>query len=182
MGRGFNVKVETKDRGAKVERALKDLERCYILVGIPQGTTERRASDNPSPLRALRRNLGEQQISNAELLYIHTNGSPIKHIPARPVVEPAIQAPDNRESITEEMKQAAGAALDGRKQAMRNSLKRAALDAQNRVKAWFTDARNHWAPNAPSTIRRKGSDRPMIDTGQLRNAIVGLMVIDGKRQ
>ena len=30
-----------------------------------------------------------------------------------------------------------------------------------------------WAPNAPSTIARKGSDAPMIDTGQLRSSIRG---------
>lgn len=28
-----------------------------------------------------------------------------------------------------------------------------------------------WAPNAPSTIRRKGSSAPLIDTGQLRRSI-----------
>ncbi len=28
-----------------------------------------------------------------------------------------------------------------------------------------------WAPNAPSTIRQKGSDRPLIDTGRLRQSI-----------
>jgi len=28
-----------------------------------------------------------------------------------------------------------------------------------------------WAPNAPSTIARKGSSKPLIDTGQLRGSI-----------
>lgn len=28
-----------------------------------------------------------------------------------------------------------------------------------------------WAPNRPSTVRRKGSDSPLIDTGQLRRSI-----------
>jgi phage gpG-like protein len=33
----------------------------------------------------------------------------------------------------------------------------------------FTD--NDWAPDAPSTIAKKGSSRPGIDTGALRNSI-----------
>lgn len=33
-------------------------------------------------------------------------------------------------------------------------------------------------PNAPATIERKGSSKPLIDTGQLRNAIRGRAVFD----
>ena len=28
-----------------------------------------------------------------------------------------------------------------------------------------------FVPNAPSTIRKKGSDKPLIDTGQLRQGV-----------
>lgn len=28
-----------------------------------------------------------------------------------------------------------------------------------------------WAPNAPSTIKKKGSDRPLIDTGTMRQSV-----------
>ena len=28
-----------------------------------------------------------------------------------------------------------------------------------------------WAPNAPATVKQKGSDRPLIDTGHLRQSI-----------
>ena len=51
---------------------------------------------------------------------------------------------------------------------------RAALAGQNAARRWFTDSRNNWAPNKPATIRRKGSDKPLIDTGVLRAAIVGI--------
>ena len=42
---------------------------------------------------------------------------------------------------------------------------------------WYRDVQRahirhgNWVPNAPATIRRKGSDRPLIDTGQLVNAV-----------
>jgi hypothetical protein len=36
--------------------------------------------------------------------------------------------------------------------------------------AFETGGFGQWAPNAPSTIKQKGSDRPLIDTSQLRRA------------
>ena len=42
---------------------------------------------------------------------------------------------------------------------------------------WYRDVQRahirngNWVPNAPATIRRKGSDRPLIDTGQLVNSV-----------
>lgn len=37
-------------------------------------------------------------------------------------------------------------------------------------------------PNAPATIQRKGSDVPLVDTGQLRRAIVGIVRAKGERR
>ena len=37
---------------------------------------------------------------------------------------------------------------------------------------------NGWKPNAPSTIKAKGSDKPLIDTGELRKSIRGIVVED----
>ena len=36
------------------------------------------------------------------------------------------------------------------------------------VKEAITDG--EWQPNAPETVRRKGSDKPLIDTGAMRQA------------
>lgn len=38
-------------------------------------------------------------------------------------------------------------------------------------RAFETSGFGQWPPNKPSTIARKGSDRPLIDTGQLRRSI-----------
>lgn len=42
--------------------------------------------------------------------------------------------------------------------------------------AFETGGFGRWAPNAPSTIARKGSSAPLIDTGQLRRAITSDVV------
>lgn len=110
-------------------------------------------------------------VSNAQLLYIHSKGSPARRIPARPVLEPAIVAPGNKEAIAHELSLAVQAQLDGKPGEMKKRLRRAGLAGQNAAKGWFLDSRNGWAPNAPATIKAKGSDKPLIDTGALRQAI-----------
>lgn len=42
--------------------------------------------------------------------------------------------------------------------------------------AFETRGDGQWAPNAPRTIAEKGSDSPLIDTGQLRRAITSKVI------
>ena len=58
-------------------------------------------------------------------------------------------------------------------------LMRAGTIAANAAKRKFGSA--ELAPNAPSTIARKGSDKPLIDTGSLRRSIVAVVRIVGKQ-
>ena len=73
--------------------------------------------------------------------------------------------------IEAELKAAAQASLNNKPGEAKRHMRMAGMVAQNAVRAWFVDPRNNWAPNAPSTIRRKGSAQPLIDTGELRKAI-----------
>lgn len=106
----------------------------------------------------------------ATQLYLHSRGGMAMAIPPRPIIEPAIEA--DADKILPELREAASLQLDGKRAQAVSYMKRAGMAGQNAAKGWFTDPRNHWAPNAPSTIRRKGSSRPLIDTGVLRNSIV----------
>jgi hypothetical protein len=180
------IKVTTggQEAAKKFAASLATLTRKKVYVGIPATTAEARVAQliqlafprvstrKPSKRRARYMALANKSmVNNAQLLYIHTNGSVLKHIPARPVIEPAIKAEGNKELILAELDSAAKAALDGKAKGVDQHLQRAGLIAQNVCRAWFTDSRNGWAPNAPSTIRAKGSARPLIDTGEMRKSI-----------
>lgn len=188
----FNVKVTKTSSAAKVNQALTSLAKKEVYVGIPQTRSSRPG----------------EPINNAELMYIHTNGSPVQHIPARPVIEPAISQPETRALIVDELKLAAEAALTGDKGKEDTHLKRAGLIGSNAAKAWFTDSRNNWPKNKPSTIRNKirklrgkslrdaldildeyeqdsttdvsSIDTPLIDTGELRRSITFVVGEKGK--
>jgi len=143
-----------------IAELLKELHSTDVLVGIPEENSAR----NPDGSRP-----DGGPVDNVDLLYIHSNGSPLQGIPARPVLEPAMSA--NAERLGEMLDKAADAAMDGSADGMRRALESAGMAGQNAARAWFTDPRNGWAPNAPETVRRKGSSRPLIDTGELRKSI-----------
>lgn len=139
---------------ATLTARLRALTKKEVYVGIP-------AEKSSRP--------GQGGINNAELLYIHTHGSPIRNIPPRPVLQPAIEA--NKEAIGKQFATASREALKGNVMGAENGLEKAGMVAQNVARAWFENPGNGWASNSPRTIARKKSDRPLIDTGEMRKAI-----------
>ncbi len=154
MFKGFVEVIHTNKLGSDVFKALAELVQKDVLVGIPQAESSRKDSAEPN---------------NAELAFLHTNGSPKRRIPARPFLQPAILA--NKEKIAKLQKKVIQDALKGDAKLMLVDLTKLGIFAQSAVKAWFVDPRNNWAPNAPLTIKLKGSDKPLIDSAQLRNSI-----------
>lgn len=135
-------------------KSLQTIRLSSVYVGIPQEKTQRRGDT----------------INNASLMYIHTHGSPLKNIPARPVIEPAVAA--DKEKISAEYIKAVQAAANGDSANVLKALHRTGIAGQNAARNWFTDPRNNWPPNSPVTIAKKGSSRPLIDTGTLRKSII----------
>ena len=169
----FTVDVESTDTGFDaVQKALEELFNHEVLVGIPQENNGRAAEDSIS-------------VTNAELLYIHTYGSPINNIPARPVLEAAIE--HDKDQISKLLQDATDAALSGSIDGVHGKLEEAGTQGANLARAWFTNPANHWAKNAditvdggwmknkvsgrPFKVKGKGSDRPLIDTGEMRKSI-----------
>lgn len=138
-----------------IQKRIKELEKSEIYVGIPQKNNSR---------------LGEE-ITNSEILFINEHGSPLKNIPARPLLIPAINLPGNRKLISAQLAKAAKAVLAGDQGEANRQINLTGTVAVNQIKRFFTSSENNWAPNAPSTIRRKGSSNPLIDLGELRRAI-----------
>lgn len=165
-------------------QALNKANRLY--VGIPQEKTSR--GDEPINNASLlyihthgirRKSMREEmqsyldqgmKYSLAYQLYVHTHGSPLWHSPPRPVIEPAITK--HRREIAEEYAKAVKAAASGDSAGADRYIKRTGLLAQNVCRKWFTDAENGWPANSPKTVKKKGSARPLIDTGALRKAII----------
>lgn len=142
----------------EIVKALEKLSKTKVLVGIPQEKSSRPG----------------EPLTNAELCFIHTNGSPLRHIPARPIIEPAIK--DDEETISFILGEALVQAMNGNMEQAMQKLNQAGLEGQGASQDWFTNSKNNWAPNSPYTAwmkRKKGSTdpKPLIDTGELRKSI-----------
>ena len=148
--------VEVKEHANVMKKLMDAFNFCKktdVLVGIPQENNATR----------------EDGVTNVQLMYIHTYGSPARRIPARPTIEPAITDPANRAVLQNLLKVSMVSAFAGNLNGALTGKNRAGMMAVNMIKTRFGSAA--LAPNAPSTVRRKGSSAPLIDTGVLRNSI-----------
>lgn len=181
----MGVQLTKKSNLGEFERKIQALGRVQVLVGIPQEKSSR--DDNGDGItnaellyihaHGIRRKEMRDEMksdmdkgnsySKAFSLYIHSHGSPLWGSPPRPVIEPAIEA--HKKEVSSLMKSGMKEYLQHNKSLI--GLRRAGIFGATVSKSWFDDPRNGWAPNSPLTIKRKGSDIPLIDTGALRRSI-----------
>lgn len=152
-----------------IKKSLEYIDSRAVYVGIPRKNNSRERSSEEGP----------SQVTNAELLFIHTNGSPINNIPPRPVIEPAIK--NDQQRLNKMFNEATISVIKGKCSEADKKLEEIGIRGQNVSRAWFTNPDNGWAPNSPVTIKAKGSSRPLIDTGELRKSITYVVDKGGKR-
>jgi hypothetical protein len=180
------VNVKVIDNSIKLNKALEDLKDLQVYVGVPEEKSSRQEADegiNNAELAFLLTNGVRQWSMRNEMkpdveehgyhaaydMYIQSHGSPLWHIPPRPIIEPAIEA--DKEEIAKPLGEAMKATLDNDLDKAMEYLNKAGLEGQAVSQDWFTCTENGWDPNAKSTIYKKGIDKPNIDTGELRKAI-----------
>lgn len=146
-----------RDNVAKVLAAIQKLTSREVLVGIPATQAERQDGE---------------PINNAQLGYIHEHGAPASNIPARPFLVPGVA--EKQDVIAGRLQKAAKAAMDGNTTALESELNAAGLLGQNGARNRINNGPHE--PLAESTLaarRARGREgtKPLIDTGQLRNAL-----------
>lgn len=159
----------TYDGFKQMMEGLDWIEKSGVYIGIPEDESSREDED----------------ITNAELLFIHTNGSLINNVPARPVIEPALR--EDSERLSSMLGKAFVYALQGKFEFAFEQLEKTGMRGQKVARAWFTNPKNNWPPNAPSVVRaklKKGSTnpRPLIDTGELKRSITYVINERGSRK
>ncbi len=167
---------------------MRELTKREVLVGFPEATAERTEDDLPTT------------VTNAALAYIHDNGAPEQNIPARPFMYPAML--DCRERVAAKMLQMAKAIAAGRLPDPDKGFHQVGLIVQAAIRGKINEGVP--PPLSEYTLRerarrgRKGAKqelanraaglpagtelaKPLVDTGQLRNA-VNYVVVDAKRR
>lgn len=154
----------------KVELNLDSLGKRSVYVGYPEG---------PNRL--------DSKITNAELAFVMTEGvlakdvyliskGDVRHrIPPRPFVEPGVERALSQ--IQEYLKQSILYDLDNKKDLAEAERVKAGIAGENSIRRFIRDyPQNGLAPNAPSTIRRKGEDHPLKGrTGELMRSVTSVI-------
>ncbi len=192
------IKVKHKSNLNALKKSIELLGKSRVYVGIPAENASRDNGNDINNAELLyiqthgvrKKSMREEMqlalnegkaYSKAYEMYIKSHGSPLWHIPPRPVIEPAIN--NNKKEIAERLITAYGKAMeniyagDSMQTAMQH-LEAVGMYAQNIVRAWFTNPNNGWASNSPLTIAKKGSSNPLIDTGEMRKSITYVVKSD----
>lgn len=111
-------------------------------------------------------------VTNAEIMFINENGSPLNHIPARPVLKMTFEwALESGELIQGLSKAIAVYTLTNDLNETDKEMNRLAVKLQNYARNIIYSNDGRLTPNAQSTIARKGDNHPLFDTGQLARSI-----------
>jgi hypothetical protein len=166
---GIHVEVTRKGNGLEeLQKRMKEIreQKPYVKVGV----IGRPAQDVHPNVEHVGRTavMHPGTMTNVQLAIIHEFGSPAAGIPERSFIRDPFRAhrPEYREMLAKLIK----AMLHGKMPVERGfGILGQRISAD--MKKWFTNADNSWMGNSLETVQRKGSSRPLIDRGILRNSI-----------
>jgi len=141
--------VTDRDLGFKaIVRELKNLDGKEINAGILKDAGK-----------------SEEGVSLVNIAIWNEYGT--KHIPSRPFVR--IASDENRKQWGDTVADGVGKVID-RQIKWRKCCDMVGVRMKDDIKKVIGD-KSKLAPNAPSTIARKGHDKPLIDTGLMKSKV-----------
>lgn len=163
------MKVKDTDKGWNFifenRKLLKEIKEKKVKVGVLQDTPKGGAEH------------GDSGLTVAEIATILEFGTEDGHIPARPALQ--ITFDKNRDKLVELGQKLIGGVFD-RKITVDKALNVMGAALANEVKKEITTGEGIPPDNAESTIRKKGSDRPWVDTSRVLNSITWM--VDKKKE
>lgn len=172
MAAALTSRVIVKDMGwERIRKELLSADRSFVKVGYPGEDskphfqpTEKGRSPSSVPTG----------MTMAQLAMLHEHGSSANGLPPRPF-----------------MKQTADANMDKAKELSRRLYRSmtqgriSVYQGLGRLGEWYVGQTKrmlrdgNFSPLKASTVARKRSSRPLIDTGQLRNSVVSRVIMNG---
>lgn len=154
---------------AKSKEILDSLSKYRIVIGVVSKETTREGQTTDI---ITKQTIG---ITNAELMFIHENGSPMRNVPSRPVLQYTIEWA--QENLDEVLNECIEGVFEGWTQSqVEKHLKIFCMRMENYARDMIYQRDSRLEPNKPGTISAKGSDLPLFDTGQLARSITAELI------
>lgn len=145
-----NVTFRLNSAGKALCKQIDKLKKDQVFIGFPEGKTVHTGSTGESTDMTLIAAYNEFGTSST---------------PARPFLKQTIDG--NQDKIKAMCKKAAKDVADGK--SAEQCLEQLGAFGVGLVQE--TIANGSFAPNSPQTVKKKGSDKPLIDTGQMRQSV-----------
>lgn len=143
---GVRVTDRITPDGVKFQKMLKELADKEVRVGFQHGKATEEDGTDICDIAAW-------------------NELGTVHIPARPFLRQSVD--DNLSKINNFLRQKKKDLVRG--VSAEQVLKEIGIFQKDLIQEKITDG--SFAPNAPSTVRKKGSSKPLIDTGRMRQSV-----------
>ena len=152
--------VKVKNGMPNIKKLLLQIARTKVEVGVFEGKKKQLKSRKKYARKKI-----ESDITMAEVAKINEYGSISEKIPARRFIKQTFTSNDNfrkqvRNLVSEVMAQ---------KENIQSQFELLGVIVMQRIQRQIT--KGNFKENADSTIEKKGSDRPLMDFGQLRQSI-----------
>lgn len=143
----MDIQLKITDDGKKLLKRLKELEKVEVAVGYQAGKSEEK--------------------DGTDICQVATwNEFGTSKIPARPFMRDGIN--NNQREIQNHVTREAKGIINGTV-SPQEFLSSCGVNLKGQIQKEIRHG--EFAPNAPSTIARKGSDKPLIDTGRMRQSV-----------
>ena len=173
-----------KDIEAILKDAFKEATEVYNSINnyaVEIGVIENKPRDKKTETVEAKKDDGSKvklkittsaDITNAELMYIHENGSPKRGLPARPVLDYTI-AYTSKKLLPETLKRIEDGCFNKNwsKEDVRLELDKMCKRMQNYARQLIYSNDGRLKRNATSTVLLKGFNHPLFKTGQLARSI-----------
>lgn len=146
MSAEFEIKITAA--GKKLKKELEKLNNIEVCAGFQRGKATEDDGTDVCDIAAW-------------------NEFGTVNIPSRPFIRDAI---DNKGGEVAQLLQQEMAALVNGQSTVENLCKKTGLKMKDIIQKSITDG--NFAPNAASTIAKKGSSHPLIDTGRMRQSVL----------
>ena len=163
------MSVRVIDRGWKqIQHDLKKIDKSYVKIGVISGGGNKKYTDRSSvPSKGGNNESGGSlKMDMAELATVHEFGNHSRRLPSRPFIR---QAFDTKRSLINRYVDSLFNRIIKGNASVKGSLAKLGLFHQANTRKIFTQG--SFQPNKPATVKKKGSSRPLIDTGRLRQSI-----------
>jgi hypothetical protein len=143
--------------GERFERMMKDLKKMEVRIGIQQKMVSRKRGKKGG------KKSSQKDVDLVDIAMWNELGT--VRSPSRPFLRDSV---DKHTSEIYAMLQRTAKRL-AKGESAEDALKRIGVYQKGLIRKEIVNG--DFAPNAPSTIREKGSDRPLIDTGRMRQSV-----------